>query len=205
MSIVIPESVKSYCASHGVRTAINTLSEHGTSYLPDHLEWDELPSYYQSVLAAATVKTDFALLYLNIWDAVLKPALEACGVTEPWTIDDMQQEDTPPSLEILWERGLYRTHYHPDNEEARIDTCLEIDVAQNQLVICISLTTWDAEGNPQELSLSAEWEQTASEFDGWYNTIKDAFPAIDPNTTTEIDCTPMRKTAEEALRQMMGA
>jgi hypothetical protein len=50
MSIVIPESVKSYCASHGVRTAINTLSEQSTSYMPDNLEWDELPSYYQSVL-----------------------------------------------------------------------------------------------------------------------------------------------------------
>ncbi len=203
MSIVIPESVKSYCASHGVRTAINTLSEHGTSYLPDNLEWDELPSYYQSVLAAATVKTDFALLYLNIWDAVWKPALEACGVTEPWTIDDMQQQENPPSLDTLWDFGFYRTHYHPNDEETRIDTNVEIALVQNQLLIYISLATWDAEGNPQELVLSTEWERSASD-DGWYNTIKDAFPAIDPKTSTEIDSAPIRKAAEEALRQMMS-
>jgi hypothetical protein len=204
MSIVIPESVKSYCASHGVRTAINTLSEQSTSYVPDNLEWDELPSYYQSVLAAATVKTDFALLHLNIWDAVWKPALEACCVTEPWTIDDMQQEENPPSLDTLWDDGFYRTHYHPNDREARIDTLVQIAIVQNQLLIYISLATWDAEGNPQELVLPAEWERSVSD-NGWYNTGKDAFPAIDPKASTEIECTPMRKAAEEALRQMMGA
>ncbi|MFB1489094.1 MULTISPECIES: hypothetical protein [unclassified Thiocapsa] len=203
MSVVIPESVRSYCASHGVRTAINTLSEQGKSYLPDNLEWDELPSYYQSVLAAATVKTDFALLYLSIWDSVWKPALEACGVTEPWTIDDMQQEECPPSLDTLWDSGFYRTHYHPNDQEARIDTLVQIAIVQNQLLIYISLATWDAEEKPQELVLSTEWERSASD-NGWYNTVKDAFPAIDPKTSTEIDCSRMRKAAEEALRQMMG-
>ncbi|MBK1700229.1 hypothetical protein [Thiococcus pfennigii] len=205
MKIVIAESVKSYCASRGVRTAIDTLSEQSKGYLPDHLEWDELRSYYQSVLAAATIHTDFAIFYLDIWNAIWKPALEACSVTEPWTIDEMQEADNAPSLETLWYSGLYRTHYHPNDENTSIDTHVEIDVVKNQLVIYISLASWNAEGNPKEIALPAEWEQSESEFDGWYKTKKDAFPAIDPNATTEIDCTRMQKTAEEALRQIIGS
>lgn len=204
MNIVIPDSVKSYCISRGVRTAIDMLSDEDDSYLPDHLAWDELPSYYQSILAAKTVKTDFALLYLHLWDAVWKPALERCGVTEPWTIDDMREEDTPPSLETLWQPGLYRTHYHPQDEDARIDTHLEIGIENNQLQVYISLAGWDAEGEPQEIALSEQWEQSEQEFDGWYHTTKLAFPAIDPTTTSEIDSAPLHQLAEQAVRQLMG-
>ncbi len=200
MKITLPESVKSYCVSRGVRTAINSLSEQDDSYLPDHLDWDELPSYFQSILAAKTVKTDFALLVLQLWDAIWKPALEACAVTKPWMIDDMQTEDTPPSLETLWEVGLYRTHYHPRDENARIDTYIGLAVEQNQLQISLSLASWDAEEEAQEITLSEDW---AKEDESWYSATKQAVPAIDPATTDVIDCASLRQLAEQALRQLM--
>lgn len=204
MNVIIPESVKSYCANRGVRTAIDLLSEQGEDYLPDNLEWDELHSYYKSVLAAATVKTDFALFYLNLWDAIWKPALAAYGINEPWSIDEMRRDETPPSLKKIRKDGLYRVHYHPRDEGACIVTHLEVRrIAQQKIWIYISLRCLDGEGYPKEILLASEWQPSQLEFDGWYNTTEEAFPAIDPATIKEIDCTQMRKAAEQALRQLM--
>lgn len=208
VKVIIPDSVRDYCARKGIRTAIDTLSEKGDDYLPDHLEWDELRSFHKSILAAATVKTDFALLCLDLWDGVWKPALASCDIDEAYNIDDLD-EDEQPSLKKIWgDESLCRAHHDPRDENGSLYTSIWVAPYQKQPVVHLGVGLWDGEGNPlvtESNVLGDTWEiDSIDEPEGWFWTTKKAFAAIEPASTAEIDVTPMRQAAEEALRSLMA-
>ena len=82
MPFNLPESYHAYCSDAAVRTAVDhILSSEGSKKqlaLPPDIEWKDLRAFHTAVLSAHQVRCEFAILLIDLWDAVWQPALDGC-------------------------------------------------------------------------------------------------------------------------------
>lgn len=203
--ISIPQSVQDYFTRKGIRTAVDLLLEQDDEYLPENLDWDELRSFHKSVLAAYTIRTDYAILLLDAWDAIWEPALSACGlrdIRDVLPIDD-NSEDAKPSPLGLWDDGLFRAHRHPGNRNAFIWTSVSYDGPKTGFRLGVSC--WNKRDKTlleEDTELGELWTlRDEDDFDGWFSTREEAFPLAAGSNL--FDQTEIQKTAEAALRVIL--
>ena len=78
----LPESYRAYCSDAAVRIAVgHILSSEGSNELlalPPDIEWKDLRAFHAAVLLAHQVRCEFAILLIDLWDDVWRPALDGC-------------------------------------------------------------------------------------------------------------------------------
>ena len=125
MSIQVPESCRAYCKDRAVAVAVDAILDGKSLGVPVSLEWDELPSFHRAVLAARQVQCEYAIFLHELWNAVWKPALDACDIGKkltPRTIADTAEWcNRKPDTHTLW-------------SERRFGQVL--DIADTNLVLC---------------------------------------------------------------------
>lgn len=201
MPIQVPESYLAYCKDRAVQEAVNHILNDNSLHVPADFEWDELPNFHRAVLAAYQVECEFAIFAHDLWNAVWKPALDACDIRKkiaPRTIADTAEWcDRKLDTRTIWWSGWFGQ---------------ALDVADTTLVLCpgvemnedsyakarLSLSLRDAEDEDDQitgLDLGADWSSEDLE-DGWARTGRDLAPIADDGS---IDLDALRKAAADAL------
>lgn len=201
MPIEAPESYRAYCKDRAVREAVDRIYNAKSLHVPADLEWDDLPKFHRAVLAARQVQCEYAIFVHELWNAVWKPALDACEIGKklmPRTIADTEEQcNQKLDTDTLWLEEWFNQ---------------VIDIADTNLVICpgvgigaialdkarLRLSLRDTEDDVDlitKLDLGANWRSDDVE-DGWARTGKELAPIADDGS---IDLDALRKAAADAL------
>ena len=201
MPIQVPESCRAYCKDRAVQEAVDHILDPKSLHVPADLEWDDLPNFHRAVLAAHQAQCEYAIFVHELWNAVWKPALDACELgkeRKPRTIADTEEQcNQKLDTRTLWSQGWFNQ---------------VLDVADTNLVLCpgvaigevdfdkvlLHLFLRDTEDDVDlitGLDLGADWRSEDVE-DGWARSRTELAPIADDGS---IDLDALRKAAADAL------
>ena len=200
MPIQVPESYRAYCKDRAVREAVDHLNANSL-HVPADLEWDDLPNFHRAVLAAHQVRCEYAIFAHELWNAVWKPALDACAIGKklmPRTIAETEEQcNQKLDTNTLWSTEWFGQTL--DVADTNLVLCPGVGIsaiALDKVLLHISLR--DAEDNVDRitgLDLGADWRSEDVE-DGWAKSRKELAPIADDGS---IDLDALRKAAADAL------
>ena len=197
MPIQVPESYRAYCKDRAVQEAVEHILDAKSLHVPADLEWDDLPNFHRAVLAARQVQCEYAIFLHELWNAVWKPALDACNIGKkfmPRTIADTEEHcNQKLDTHTLWAGWFSKVL---DVADTNLVLCLGVgisEIALDKARLSISLRR-DAEDNV-DLDLGADWRSEDAE-DGWSLSRKELAPIADDGG---IDLDALRKAAADAL------
>lgn len=198
--IEVPLSVREYYKNNGIHTAVDLLLEkNAPNRIPDDLDWDEVKNYHEALLSAVTVRTDFALMMMDAWDKVWKPALDGW---DDVPIKDMEKDERP-NPEMLWACStLYRTRAHTrKNKELNlIWTAIEYDSLEKGFRIYVAIGELAKDESEKEIAFGNktkdEWEEMNKGI--WGNDYdEDGYLYTQTDTLHDID--ELKKAAKDAV------
>ena len=199
MPIQVPESYRAYCKDRAVLEAVNRILDAKSLHVPADLEWDDLPNFHRAVLAARQVQCEYAIFVHELWNAVWKPALDACEIGKklmPRTIADTERCNQKLDTHTLWEGWFGKVL---DIADTNLVLCLGVGIeAVDQDKVLLRLSLRDTEDDVDlitRLDLGADWRSDDVE-DGWARTGKELAPIADDGG---IDLDALRKAAADAL------
>ena len=203
MTITIPQSVQDYFFEKPGRLQIvDDLFDHTNYWLPPGIERGGLREHYNNLLITAVVRTDYAVLLVDAWDAVWGAGLSACDIKKVIAIDDMDKAGKP-NPHIIWHDALYQYYWDPRNEDAQICTALRYEGPINGFRILLAHFNQDGEPTlSEDANLGGEWAANApGAFDGWFTTKGRAFLMSQQGNI--FDPREMQEVAETALRALL--
>lgn len=210
MMIDIPQSVQDYYNRKGISTAVDLILSQDEKYLPEDLEWKDLKSFHKSVLAALTVRTDRAILLMDAWDAIWKPALANCGIEKEVLMSEMDKSARPSVSFFKEQESLdkqYRDPRYPDNDDVWIYTSIWYEGPDSGFYL--SLASFDENGEStleDDFDLGKLWIANNkmwkdTEFDGFFSTKKNTFK-VDRNSS-QVDSKKMQVAATDGLQRLL--
>ena len=200
MQFELPESYRAYCSDTAVRTAVDHILSADSKApltLPADIEWQDLPAFHRAVLSAHQVRCEFAVLLIDLWDAVWQHALDRWkfgGELEPQTVDYMQDwNGTKLDTDTLWEGRWFGRGLDIGDRGFLLAPGIVVDIEQIRL--SLSLYGKDDSDHTTGFDFGAGWPKQDIE-DGTAWTRKDLAPIRDDGT---IDIDSVHKAAEDAL------
>ena len=176
MPVQVPESYRTYCADHVVRTAVDHILNSKKLGVPADLEWNHLPDFHRAVLSAHQVRCEYAIFLHELWNAVWQPVVNGRGFT-PKTVADTQTwwgEDL--DTYSIWDGGRFFRVYDiaSTNYEFSLGTFAGTERVQ------VSLYLWDSENgvaHTSKLGLGECWPPDEDENYAWSS--KELAPIVD--------------------------
>ena len=97
MCITIPQSVQDYFQNLRQQQEVDALMGRLATgnWLPPGIQWSGLREHYNNLLTAATVRTEYAILLIDVWNAVWLPALTERDIINAIQINAMDNNDKP--------------------------------------------------------------------------------------------------------------
>ena len=202
MPFPMPESYRAYCTDPAVRTAVDHIllatGRKGALSLPPDIDWKDLPAFHRAVLSAHQVRCEFAILAIDLWNAVWQPALAECGfdssrdactVSRTEELIDLKL-DTHSVWELKWFSRCFEIRGGGDLQ-LYLAVIHELPEAL-QLGFCL----WGADGTDHTTGcdFGDEWPKEPGE-EGWIYTGKDLAPIQDGT----IDLGSLHTAAADAL------
>lgn len=189
----LPESVFRCLTERKIRAGVDSVLQSGTKKLPSGLEWEELPQYYEAVLAACRVQVDWVLAQEQLWRSVWpsKPLGWAPVSVEEQSVGEY---DGFVSIDNCWSEkwfGRYFTrpsaHVGPKRRSAAaVDVLLlSVSITQAGVSIGVSLSPETSSSGPPDFQYNyeaASWETSEQQI-----------------SEQQLDLEGLRRSASEAL------
>lgn len=197
MTIHISQQVQKYWTDDDFKESVNDLCLRQAAFLPRGLEWDGLRAFHNRLQEALAVRSEYSILLIDVWEAVWGPALSAAGFHKAIPIDEMEVR---PSAKFLWNDGLWKSYYNPQDESTYIEMFVEYCGPDDGFDLLVGV--FDKDGNPiwnESLDLGTPWEPHLDDdvFDGYFiASFTEHTVAPDSN---EFDPTKMQAAAAAAL------
>ena len=200
MQFELPESYRAYCGDTAVRTAVDHILSADSKAplaLPADIEWQDLPAFHRAVLSAHQVRCEFAVLLIDLWDAVWQPALDGWENgrdLKPQTVADAQYwHGTKLDTNTVWDEGWFGRGFEIGDTNLLLLPSVLIDMEGLWLSLCL----WgkDETDHATGLDFGDAWPEQDRE-EGVLSTGKDLAPIGDDGT---IDLQLVRKAADDAL------
>lgn len=199
MMINIPESYRDYLTDRAIQSVVDHLLEQKDDALPAELEWDEVHSYHSAWLSAQKVKTDYALLLLELWAVIWKPSLEKHGISSihAYSIEDMKEYDAEPSRRALWDDGVFYRWFTYTSNDASFEVETKISISDENIRLHLKIENEAEEYITDELELSELWEK--EEDDGYiYLSTRNKLASL-TQCTDRLDISELIQLADEAI------
>ena len=196
-AVSVPESVRSYFTDSSVSAIVDHILQSEAAEFPVDLDWEEVRDFHVAHVAAVTVRTDYALLLLDLWESVWAEPLRAHGITQDVPFDEYP-EGTLPSPEVFWYDSLYRICYFPGDSGAFLYLSVYFD-SKGKLELSLAHET--EEGENTQLSLPAAW---SFDEDIESYVARDALVKIQEDTSS-IDVTTFQQLAFSAITALVEA
>ena len=160
--IDVPASVRDYLTDKTICSVVEHLLEQKEDKLPPDLAWNEVRAYHQAWLSAQKVKTDYALLLMDLWDAIWRPALVKYGVDvekQSWDIEDMKEHEAEPTRDVIWKNGVFYRWFWLETADGgfSLDTQVEIDSDEGAR-LSFRVDDGEKEILPAEEALFSQWQ-----------------------------------------------
>lgn len=204
--IAIPDSVRDYLTNKTICSVVNHLLEQKDDKLPPDLAWDEVRAYHQAWLSAQKVKTDYALLLMDLWDAIWRPALEKYGVDvekQSWDIEGMKEYEAEPSRHVMWNDGtFYRWFWlKTANGGFSLDTRVVIIDSDEGIYLLFRVDDDEQEILPAEETLFSQWQFHQGDEVGFFQT-PNKLIRIQADTQ-QLDISALITLADEAVAKFV--
>jgi hypothetical protein len=160
--ITLSDGLAKYYSDNAVRTAVETLLSTSGDAIPDHLEWDELRSYYSAVLSAYQIQYEYSIFLMDAWEAIWGEALKTSGLDTTLRRLSFAQAKvdawTSYALEPTWNEGYFFVPFEADGQHFWFGVCL------GEAGLCLGMESYDSNGNSSltNIALSAEWPESAA-------------------------------------------
>lgn len=187
-TVPVPESLRSYFTDPAIRSVVDHMLDAKASELPTDLDWDEISDFHRAHASAAKVRADYAVLLLELWDAVWKAPLKDNEITEDVPFSKYP-DDTLPSPKVVWDDCLYRIF--EVGKDVRLQAGLGIPNAGH----LVAYFKPEQSGRPYpELVLPASW---SVDEDNYYCTPEEI--AIFDKDQSSIDVTELQQMVRAAV------
>lgn len=205
--IAIPDSVRDYLTNETICSVVEHLLEQKDQKLPPDLRWDKVRAYHEAWLSAQKVKTDYALLLMDLWDAIWRPALENYGVdieNQSWDIEEMKEYEAEPSRHVMWNDGTFRRWFRlkTANGGFSLDTGVVID-SDEDIYLLFRVDDDEQEILPAEETLFSQWQfYQGDDDDGNFFQTPSKLIRIQANTQ-QLDISALVTLADEAVAKFV--
>lgn len=135
--IEMPGSVKEYFSSNGIRATVDALLDQKLDDVFPGLDWNEIHDYHKALLAAATVRAEYAIFLLDVWDAVWGTAIKGTDY-QSLPIDEIEKA-FKPSAKGIWGDCLYRVHKKTIKSSPYLVTAVVYNGAEEGLTLFVAL------------------------------------------------------------------
>ena len=199
MSFKLPESYRAYCGDVAVRTAVDHILSANSKAplaLPTDIEWKDLPAFHRAVLSAHQVRCEYAVMLIELWDAVWQPALgsEFGADLQLQTVADAQVwHNSKLDTNTVWDEEHFGLGFEILGTSFLLLPAVVVDQERLRLVLCL----WgkDDTDHTTGLDFGDAWPERDIE-GGVAYTRRSLTPIRDDGT---IDLDPALKAAEDAL------
>ena len=174
MPVQVPESYRTYCADHTVRTAVDHILDSKKLGVPADLEWNHLPDFHRAVLSAHQVRCEFAIFLHELWNAVWQPVVNGRGFASKTVAGAQEWGEYNLDTYSIWTLGWFGRVYDIADTNYGFGLGTSADTERVQL----SLYLWDGESaRTSELGLGECWPNIDDYYLAWSS--KELAPIVD--------------------------
>lgn len=123
--LILPDALASYISETRIRRAVDLLL--GDPEVPEQIEWDEIPAFFDALVAAQQVQADHARTLVELWRRVWESHLGPDLV--PMTAADQVEFDWyGPTHVVMWDESCFGRGFRwRGNARLRIFFTVQLD------------------------------------------------------------------------------